>query len=75
MTCSFCGNEARTDRAFSSAERKGVLGSGICHDCVRDLYVAMIAAEMRPRRPARNSASPRSSSGGGQVIRLHPRKD
>jgi hypothetical protein len=73
MTCSFCGNEARSNRAFSSAESDEGRPCCICHDCVRDLYIAMIAAEMRPPSPRPNIA--RSPSGGAQVIHLHPRKD
>jgi hypothetical protein len=75
MTCSFCGNEARADRSFGGVDDGGGRGGCICHDCVRDLYINMIAAEMRPPRSTRNTAAARSSSGRAQVIRLHPRKD
>jgi hypothetical protein len=74
MTCSFCGNEARADRLFGGVEDGGGRRGRICHDCVRDLYISMIAAEIRPPRPNRNSAT-RSSSGRAQIIRLHPRKN
>lgn len=74
MTCSFCGNEARPDRAFSSAESGVEEPSCICHDCVRDLYIEMIAAEMQPRSVLRPNIA-RSASGTARVIRLHPRKD
>jgi hypothetical protein len=74
MTCSFCGNEARPDRAFSSAESGVGEASSICHDCVRDFYIAMIAAEMRPRSAPRPNIA-RGASRTAQVIRLYPRDD
>jgi hypothetical protein len=74
MICNFCGNDG-TDRAFGNADDGGVKAVCICHSCVRDLYVTMIAQEMRPARPAAASAKSPSSAGRAQVIRLRPRRD
>jgi hypothetical protein len=75
VTCSFCGKAARVDRVFYDAEERGGRSGCICHDCVRDLYIAMIAAEMRPPPPIRSITPVRSPSARAQVIPLHPRKD
>jgi len=75
MTCNFCGNDAGTDRAFSNAEDSGGKSVCICHNCVRDLYIALIAQEMRPPRPISSSPKSPTSAGRAQVIHLRPRKD
>jgi hypothetical protein len=75
VICSFCGKTAPKDRAFSSADDSDGRCVCICHDCVRDLYIAMIAEEMRSLSRARDTAPLPSSSVGAQIIRLHPRKD
>jgi hypothetical protein len=75
VTCNFCGKVARLGRVFCGGEDSGGQSGCICHDCVRDLYVAMIAAEMRPPPPVRNLSPMRSPSSRAQVIPLHPRKD
>jgi hypothetical protein len=74
MTCSFCRNQAPVECVFTAVSGgDGGYGS-ICQNCVRDLYIAMIAEEMLPTRPVRNQAG-RSSSGRGHVVRLRPRKN
>jgi hypothetical protein len=73
VNCNFCGKTARMGRAFC-ADDSG-RGGCICHDCVRDLYIAMIAEEMRPPPPAREITAVRPAAARAQVIPLHPRKD
>lgn len=72
MTCGFCANEAR-ERAFTGIAGGDGRRDCICFDCVRELYVAMIAPEIRPPRPVRNPIRPSSQS--AQVIRLDPRRN
>jgi hypothetical protein len=75
VTCSFCGKAASSDRVFRDAEDSAGRSGCICHDCVRNLYIAMIAAEMRPPLPIRSITPVRSRSARAQVIPLYPRKD
>ena len=71
MTCGFCANEAR-ERAFSGIAVGGGRRDCICFDCVRQLYVAMIAPEMRPP-PARNPTRPPARR--ARVIPLYPHRE
>jgi hypothetical protein len=68
MTCGFCAKEAR-DRAFTGHAGLGLRPDYICYDCVRELYVAMIAPEMQPPRPPRFGRRR-----GARGVRLYPRR-
>ena len=72
MKCSFC--KAPVERAFTADDGDGGCAC-ICQNCVRDLYIGMVAEEMLPARPVPNQPIGRSLSGRGHVIRLHLRRD
>jgi hypothetical protein len=69
MICGFCGKDA--NYTFTGLADGAEQGDCICYDCVRDLYIAMIAAEMLQRRRFREPPHP--SSQPAHVIRMRPR--
>jgi hypothetical protein len=70
MTCGFCGKPAID--CFTGLADGGQGAALICYDCVRDLYIAMISAEMLPRRRFREPLHPAPRP--ANLIRMQPRK-